>query len=84
MEQWADIRRRVLIEGISRRQILRETGLHWKTLKKILENSAPPGYRQAQPRAKKKLGPHVWRIEQIPQGRQTDAQEAAAYGQADI
>jgi len=65
MEQWADIRRRVLIEGTSRRQILRETGLHWKTLKKVLENSAPPGYRQGRPRAKKKLGPYVWRIEQI-------------------
>jgi transposase len=65
MEQWSDIRRRVLIEGASKRQILRETGLHWKTLKKILENSTPPGYRQAHPRVKKKLGPYVWRIEQI-------------------
>ena len=65
MQQWADIRRRVLIEGTSKRQILRETGLHWKTLKKILENSAPPGYRQERPRAKRKLGPYVWRIEQI-------------------
>jgi len=65
MEQWADIRRRVLIEGTSRRQIQRETGLHWQTLKKVLENSAPPGYRQGQPRTKKKLGPYVCRIEQI-------------------
>jgi len=47
MEHWADIRRRVLIEGTSKRQVLRETGMHWKTLKKILENSTPPGYRQS-------------------------------------
>jgi len=65
MEQWADIRRRAMIEGTSGRQIQRETGLPWKTLKKVLENSLPPGYRQGQPRTKKKLGPYVWRIEQI-------------------
>lgn len=48
MQQWAEIRRRVLIEGVSRRQILRETGMHRNTLKKILEHSEPPGYRQNQ------------------------------------
>ena len=31
MEDWADIRQRVLVEGVSRRQILRETGRHWLT-----------------------------------------------------
>jgi hypothetical protein len=35
-----------LVEGVSRRQVLRETGMHWLTLKKILEHSKPPGYRQ--------------------------------------
>jgi transposase len=65
MEQWSEIRRRVLVEGVSRRQILRETGIHWLTLRKILEHSQPPGYRQQQPRRKKKLGPYLGRIEQI-------------------
>ena len=46
MDDWAEIRRRVLVEGVSRRQILRETGLHRQTLQKILEHSEPPGYRQ--------------------------------------
>ena len=32
MEQWNEIRRRVLVEGVSRRQVQLETGLHWKTL----------------------------------------------------
>jgi len=67
MEQWSEIRRRVLIEGVSRRQILRETGMHWRTLQKMLEHSEPPGYRLEQPRPKKKLGPYQGRIEQILQ-----------------
>jgi hypothetical protein len=36
MENWSEIRRRVLVEGVSRRQILRETGMHWRTLRKML------------------------------------------------
>ena len=44
---------------------MRETGLHWKTLEKILEHSEPPGYRQTRPRPKTKLGPFVERIGQI-------------------
>lgn len=67
MEQWSDIRRRVLVEGGSKRQVLRETGLHWKTLKKILENAEPPGCRQRKPRPRKKLGPHLERIRQLLQ-----------------
>jgi transposase len=65
MEQWADIRRRVITEGVSKRQILRETGWHWRTLKKVLIHTEPPGYRQVKPRKKKKVGPYLWRIEQI-------------------
>ena len=56
MNDWSEIRRRVLVEGVSRRQILRETKLHWLTLQKILEHSEPPGYRQQKPRRKTKLG----------------------------
>jgi transposase len=65
MDQWNEIRRRVLVEGVSQRQVQRETGLHWKTLKKILGHSEPPGYRQRVPRTKKKLGPYMERIGQI-------------------
>lgn len=65
MEDWSEIRRRVLVEGVSRRQILRETKMHWLTLKKILEHSEPPGYRQQQRRPRKKLGAHLERIRQI-------------------
>jgi transposase len=65
MQQWADIRRRVLQEGVSKRQILRETGMHWTTLEKILDHSRPPGYRMQKLRGKPKLGRYVDRIRQI-------------------
>jgi transposase len=59
MQDWAEIRFRVLRQGVSKRTILRETGMHHATLKKILENPAPPGYRQSAVRVAPKLGPHV-------------------------
>jgi transposase len=65
MLQWAEIRRRVLVDGVSKRQILRETGMHWTTLEKILRHSEPPGYRDSRPRAKPKLGPFLDRIARI-------------------
>ncbi len=67
MKKWTEIRRRVLVEGVSKRQIIRETGIHWETLKKILENSEPPGYRKSQTKAKPKLGPYLHRIQEILQ-----------------
>ena len=59
MEQWTEIRRRVLTEGVSKRQILRETGMHWTTLEKILSHSEPPGYQKTKPRGKPKLEAHL-------------------------
>jgi len=65
MKKWEEIRHRVLREGVSKREILREEGIHWKTLEKILENSAPPGYRVQSPRKRPKIGPFEDRIRQI-------------------
>jgi len=65
MEQWTEIRRRVLVEEVPKRQILRETGMHWTTLEKILAHSAPPGYRLKAPRPQPKIGPYRDRIIQI-------------------
>ena len=36
MHNWAEIRRRVLVEGLSQRAACREFDLHWSTLEKIL------------------------------------------------
>ena len=67
MEQWADIRRRILHEGVSKRQILRETGMHWTTLEKILTNAQPLGYCITTPRPKPKLAEHLEWIREILQ-----------------
>jgi len=42
MEKWKEIRYRVLREGESIRQIQRETGLHFTTVKRVLTHSSPP------------------------------------------
>ena len=65
MEDWTDIRERVIAGKVSKRAILRETGMHWLTLKKILTHSEPPGYRLRKARPKQKLGPYQERISQL-------------------
>ncbi len=65
MEKWTEIRRRVLVEGVSKRQIMRETGIHRETLTKILSFSEPPGYSLKKPRPQPKLSPYLDRIRQI-------------------
>ena len=65
MQWWTDIRRQVLVEGVSQREVLRERGIHWTTLEKVLTHSAPPGYRRSRRPARPKLGPYLGRIEQI-------------------
>ena len=64
MEKWCSIRQRVLREGVSIRQIQRETGLHFTTIKKILEHSSPPEF-QCPARPQPKIGPYLDRISDI-------------------
>jgi transposase len=65
MEFWTEVRRRVLTNELSRRAACRKYGLGWHTLKKILAHAEPPGYRQNQPRPKRKLEPFLPIIHQI-------------------
>jgi transposase len=65
MKKWKEIRFAVLRGEKSKREILRREGIHWETLKKILEHPEPPGYRLSEPRLKPKLGPYRERIAQI-------------------
>jgi len=65
MDQWTDIRFRVLRRKESKRKILRETGMHWRTLEKILQYSEPPGYTLKRERPKPKIGPFLDRIADI-------------------
>ena len=53
MEQWIEIRRRVLNGELSKRAACAEYNIHWDTLQKILTHSEPPGYRRTKPRPSK-------------------------------
>jgi len=64
MEQWKDIRHRVLREGVSIRQVQRETGLHFTTIMGILSHPEPPRLR-CPPRPSTKVGPFAERISAI-------------------
>jgi len=59
MEYWADIRRRVLVDGLSKRAACREFDIHWDTLTKGLDHPEPPGYRRTAPRPKPRLDPFL-------------------------
>jgi transposase len=65
MDWWTKIRLEVLREETSKREILRREGIHWETLKKILEHSEPPGYRTETHRPKPMIGPYLEQIAQI-------------------
>jgi transposase len=65
MENWAEIRRRVLVDGLSRRAACRAYGIHWKTLRKILTHPEPPGYRRTRPNRTSILEPLLPVVHQI-------------------
>jgi len=65
MDWWTKIRLEVLRGERSKREVLRREGIHWETLKKILEHSEPPGYCLREARPKPKIGPYLERIAQI-------------------
>lgn len=65
MKEWSEIRRKVLVEGISKREIIRQTRLHWTTLEKILRHSSPPGYLRRKAPGKRIIGPHIDWIERV-------------------
>jgi transposase len=65
MENWAEIRRRVLVDGQSKRSVCREFEIHWDTLQKILDHPEPRGYHRTAPRPRPKLDPFLSVIHQI-------------------
>jgi len=64
MEQWAEIRRKVLTGQISKRAACKEYDIHRDTLEKMLAHSEPPGYRRTRSRTSK-LDPFLPVIQQI-------------------
>jgi transposase len=67
MEQWARVRRKVLVDGRSKRSVMSEEGLHWETLQKMLSHSSPPGYRRVKKRGRK-IDVHVEWIRRVLDG----------------
>ena len=61
-------RTKILLEVLkdsSKREILSREGIQWKTLKKILEHTGPPGYCLREARPKPKISPYLERSAQI-------------------
>ena len=59
------VRRAVMVDGMSIREVSRVFGLHQDTVCKILAYSAPPGYRRQTPPRRPKLEPFTSAIDQI-------------------
>ena len=64
MDEWTEIRRKVLVEGASKRSIHREYGIGHQALAKILANPEPPGYQMAEARRKPVIGPFLGVIDE--------------------
>jgi hypothetical protein len=71
MEMWTEIRRKVLVEGASKRSIRRDYRISAEALEKILAHAEPPGYRQSVPRPKPKLGQFLPVIDEILEADKT-------------
>ena len=66
MQIWTDIRRKVLVEKVPKRQICREYQISHHTLEKMLQNVEPTGYQQRPgERPRPKLGAFLGVIDQI-------------------
>ena len=59
------VRRAVFVEGLSRREAARRFGKDPRTIRKMCEYSAPPGYRRSRPAVRPKLDPFLGVIEAI-------------------
>jgi hypothetical protein len=66
MSQWLAIRKRVLVDGASRRQVSRETGVSMFVIRKMLR-LAEPLPRQGRGRGNWKLGPYIPTIARMVQ-----------------
>jgi transposase len=65
VDLYAKIRMAVLTEGKSQRQVAEEFGISRKTVKKMLLNALPPGYRRVKKIALPKLAPFAEIIQKI-------------------
>ncbi len=65
MDQWIEIRRAVLSDGLSKREACRRFGIHFKTLQKMLTHSEPPGYQRIARIDRPTIGPWLGRLGEL-------------------
>ena len=65
MDKWIELRRKIRNQDVPLRQLQRETGIGRQTLRKIRDNSQPPGYRWTKPINKPKISPYLDRIKAL-------------------
>lgn len=65
VEQWEQIRRMYHIDKKSIREIERETGHAWRTIKRMVESEEPQKYKQKKKRVARQLGPYRKTIEDL-------------------
>jgi transposase len=65
MHLWTEVRRAVLVGGMSRRDACKKYNLNFRTIQKILAHEEPPGYRRKYLRQKPMLGPFIPIIHEI-------------------
>ncbi len=65
MDNWTNIRRDILANGMSRREACKKYNLNFRTIQKILCHPEPPGYRQQSARDKPIIGPFIPIIHEI-------------------
>jgi transposase len=65
VELYGAVRRAVMVDGLSHREVARRFGVHRNTISKMLQYSAPPGYRRRERPVSPKLGPHIAWIDAV-------------------
>ena len=65
VELYAQVRRSVVVEGLSEREAAKRFGLARETVRKMLPYATPPGYQRRPPARRPKLGPFTGIIDQI-------------------
>ena len=71
IDMWTEIRRKVLVEGASKRSILRDYGFGHQVPAKILVNPEPPDHQVGGPRQKPKLGEFLGVIDEVLEADKT-------------
>ncbi len=65
MQLWTEVRRAVLVDGLSQTQACQKFKIHSDVVKRILAHSESLGYQLSRPREKPKIAPFIPIIEEI-------------------